>query len=75
MRTPRRVVVHDCMQEGYTYLLTEPTGRNYEEGFEPELTPPELLALGVFGGKYMTDCRAERSEFRAVRRPSRFKAS
>jgi len=59
MRTPRRVVVNDRMQQGYAYLLTEPTGRNYDEGFEPELTPPELLALGVFGGKYMTDCRAE----------------
>ena len=53
------MVVNDRMQQGYTYLLTEPTGRNYDEGFEPELTPPELLALGVFGGKYMTDCRDE----------------
>ena len=56
---PRRVVVNDLMQQGYTYLLTEPTGRNYDAGFEPELTPPEMLALGVFGGKYMTDCRDE----------------
>jgi len=47
------------MQRGYTYLLIEPAGRNFDDGFEPELTPRELLALGVFGGKYMTDCRAE----------------
>ena len=59
MRVPRRVVVNDRMQQGYAYLLTEPAGRNYDEGFAPELTPPELLALGVFGGKYMTDCRDE----------------
>jgi hypothetical protein len=47
------------MQRGYTYQLIEPAGRNFDDGFEPELTPRELLALGVFGGKYMTDCRAE----------------
>ena len=56
---PRPIVVHDHMQQGYTYFLTEPTGRNFEPGFEPQLTPSEMLALGVFGGKYMTDCRAE----------------
>ena len=54
-----RIVVNDRMQRGYSYELIEPEGRNYDEGFEPELTPPELLALGVFGGKYMTDCRDE----------------
>lgn len=57
--TQRRIEVNDQMQQGYSYLLTEPTGRNYHEGFEPELTPKELLALGVFGGRYMTDCAAE----------------
>ena len=56
---PRLVVVNDRMQRNYRYLLVEPAGRNFDEGFEPELTPAELLALGVFGGKYMTDCRDE----------------
>ena len=56
---PTRVTVSDRMQQGYTYLLIEPAGRNFEKGFAPELTPAELLALGVFGGKYMTDCGAE----------------
>jgi len=56
---PRRVVVNDKMQHGYVYWLTEPTGRNFDDGFTPELTPRELLALGVFGGKYMTDCGDE----------------
>jgi len=55
----RRVVVNDKMQKGYTYERTEPVGRNFDEGFEPQLTPAQMLALGVFGGKYMTDCRAE----------------
>ena len=47
------------MQHGYVYWLTEPAGRNFHADFRPELTPKEMLALGVFGGKYMTDCRAE----------------
>ncbi len=56
---PRQVVVRDKMQEGYTYLLTRPTGRGFDPGFRPQLKPREMLALGVFGGKYMTDCRDE----------------
>ena len=56
---PKRIVVNDLMQHGYSYLRTEPVGRSFDPGFEPELTPPEMLALGVFGGKYMTDCRDE----------------
>ena len=54
-----RVVVNDRMQRGYIYYRTEPIGRNFAPDFQPELTPKELLALGVFGGKYMTDCRRE----------------
>ena len=47
------------MQKRYRYYLTEAVGKNFMVGFEPELTPKEMLELGVFGGKYMTDCRAE----------------
>jgi len=53
------IVVNDRMQSGYEYTLTAPAGRAYAEGFEPQLTPPQLLRMGVFGGKYMTDCRDE----------------
>jgi len=55
----RRVVVNDRMQHGYVYYLTEPAGRNFPPEFCPDLTPKQMLALGVFGGKYMTDCRNE----------------
>ena len=55
----RRVTVRDKMQKGYRYLLTQPPGRNFHPDFKPELTPKQMLALGVFGGKYMTDCRKE----------------
>ncbi|HVT11759.1 MAG TPA: hypothetical protein VHE55_05800 [Fimbriimonadaceae bacterium] len=56
---PREVVVNDRMQCDYRYVLEEPEGRNFHPDFRPELTPKEMLSLGVFGGKYMTDCRAE----------------
>jgi hypothetical protein len=56
---PERIVVNDRMQQGYVYYLTEPEGQNFDPCFRPQLTPKELLALGVFGGKYMTDCRQE----------------
>lgn len=55
----RKVVVNDRMQTNYVYFRTEPLGRNFDPGFNPELTPKELLTLGVFGGKYMTDCTEE----------------
>jgi hypothetical protein len=55
----RKVVVNDRMQKDYVYYRTAPVGRNFASGFEPQLTPKQMLRLGVFGGKYMTDCRAE----------------
>jgi hypothetical protein len=56
---PKRVTVHDKMQRNYRYTLTEPVGRNFAPEFRPDLTPKEMLALGVFAGKYMTDCQKE----------------
>jgi len=54
-----RVVVNDKMQRGYVYSRTEPIGKNFDPRFAPQLTPKQMLRLGVFGGKYMTDCRKE----------------
>ena len=56
---PRTILVDDRMQSGYRYTLTEPAGRRFDPAFRPELTPKEMLSLGVFGGRYMTDCLAE----------------
>lgn len=55
----RTVTVNDKMQSGYSYALTAPEGEGFAEGFAPDLTPAQMLALGVFGGCYMTDCRDE----------------
>ena len=55
----RRVEVNDAMQKGYVYLLSEGEGENFRSDFAPELTPKEMLSMGVFGGKYMNDCRKE----------------
>jgi hypothetical protein len=55
----RIVTVNDRMQKGYRYALTAPAGRSFDPAFTPDLTPREMLRLGIFGGKYMTDCRKE----------------
>ena len=62
MKAARRMVtieVNDAMQRGYRYTLSARTGRDFDPGFRPELTPKQMLQLGVFGGKYMTDTTAE----------------
>lgn len=59
MVEPVQVVVHDTMQQGYVYWRIAPVGVFSDKEFTPELTPAEMLAAGVFGGKYMTDCREE----------------
>lgn len=53
------IAVNDLMQKNYKYILNQPIGKNFDPEFKPELTPKEMLRLGVFGGKYMTDCRSE----------------
>ena len=55
----RIVVVHDKMQKNYRYECVAPVGKKFDPEFKPGLTPKQMLALGVFAGKYMTDCRPE----------------
>jgi hypothetical protein len=56
---PKLVSVRDLMQEDYEYVLLEPQGVGFDSRFRPELTPRDMLRLGVFGGRYLTDCRDE----------------
>ncbi len=55
----RTVTVSDKMQKRYHYVRSAAAGRNFDPEFKPQLTPQQMLQLGVFGGKYMTDCRKE----------------
>lgn len=54
-----KITVTDLMQQSYTYFLTAPVGQNFDPVFTPDLTPKQMLQMGVFGGKYMTDCKDE----------------
>jgi hypothetical protein len=68
----KTVHVDDLMQKGYSYKLTYDCGTNLQKGgldengklirypgFRPAFTPREMLEMGIFEGKYITDCRAE----------------
>jgi hypothetical protein len=55
----RTAIVTDKMQKGYRYPLTAGVGRRFASDFKPQLTPAQMLKLGVFCGKYLTDCRRE----------------
>ena len=55
----KTVTVNDRMQRNYRYERVAAEGRGFDPEFTPDLTPKQMLQLGVFGGKYMTDCRRE----------------
>lgn len=50
--TTKTILSHDELQPGYEYVLVAREGRDFTEGFAPDLTPKEMLELGVFGGHY-----------------------
>ncbi|WP_022668954.1 hypothetical protein [Desulfospira joergensenii] len=56
---PKTVIVNDFFQKGYTYDRIEAPGKNFHPEFRPELTPRQMLSMGIFGGCYMTDCKEE----------------
>lgn len=59
LKRPLKVVVNDKMQSNYQYILTEKECFNFDLNFKPDLSPQEMLELGVFGGKYLSDCQEE----------------
>lgn len=58
--TPGQTVyVHDSLQD-YAYELVAPMGKNFAADFAPDLTPQQMLELGVFGANYF---QGEYNEF------------
>lgn len=51
----KKIKVNNLMQKGYEYCLSELPGKNFDPRFKPELTPKQMLELGIFGGKYFND--------------------
>ena len=53
------MIVNDKMQHGYEYQYDAPMGQNFHPDFQPQLTPKEMLHLGIFEGHYLNDCTDE----------------
>lgn len=53
------IEVNDKMQSGYRYQLSESPGKNFHPDFQPQVSPADMLKMGVFEGKYMNDCTEE----------------
>ena len=53
------MIVNDKMQRDYEYTYTAKMGADFADDFKPQLTPQQMLELGVFEGHYLNDCRKE----------------
>lgn len=58
-RKTKIIHVSNKMQSGYTYTLSAPMGQEFDARFKPDLTPKQMLELGVFGGLYFGDRPSE----------------
>lgn len=53
------IIVNDKMQRDYSYRLDAATGEDFALGFNPCFSPQQMLEMGIFEGKYCTDCQEE----------------
>lgn len=58
----KKITVTNKFQRKYSYILAEPIGKNFDPLFKPDLSPQQMLELGVFGGHYFLD-QASQDEF------------
>jgi hypothetical protein len=49
----------DPLQPGYSYTLTAAEGKDFAQEFKPQLTPQQMLEMGVFGGNYFEGAISE----------------
>jgi hypothetical protein len=55
----KTVHVSEEYQDGYSYPLVRKPGDDFSPDFQPELTPKQMLQLGVFGGDYFNQVPEE----------------
>lgn len=55
----KKIKVKNPMQHGYEYVCSEPEGKHFDPEFKPDLTPKQMLELGVFGGLYINSAQSE----------------
>ncbi len=55
----KTIFVEEEYQSGYSYTLTKESGRDFDAEFKPQLTPKEMLQLGVFAGNYFYEKPSE----------------
>jgi len=51
-RAVKKITYSDNFQKNYHYTLTEPEGKNFDPRFRPDITPRQMLKIGIFGGAY-----------------------
>tara|TARA_B110000977_G_C11015527_1_gene469302 strand:- start:33 stop:539 length:507 start_codon:yes stop_codon:yes gene_type:complete len=59
MKSNQTITVNDKMQTGYKYVLSAGVGEDFSKDFNPYYSPPEMLSMGIFEGKYCNDCKSE----------------
>ncbi len=55
----KHIIVNEQYQAGYEYTRTEKPGENFADDFKPELTPKQMLRLGIFAGNYFYEVPRE----------------
>ena len=53
--TNNLIRVDNSRQQNYSYKLDAPMGKDFDSDFKPELTPKQMLNMGIFGGDYFDD--------------------
>lgn len=55
----KTIVVNEEYQQGYSYGLESREGENFDPEFKPDLTPKQMLGLGIFSGNYFNSIPKE----------------